>query len=215
MGYLRLRDASLPAPRAPRLGRAAAGEGLFNLERKLSTRRSHWTRKPHPDGVSHISLGCNPGNSPGKTNLRSEGTPHSLRVSDIDPGPMPKRRSERRSAPRPGSATHGYKRSGYETDGAGGDAATVAGYAGPGFHTWPSGHIPQDTAPKPLLRSRPHAKKSFGEAFGAATGVSDPRLQKIRGARATTLGPQIRNDYAGKLISRRGHIGQTPGSPAG
>ena len=23
-------------------------------------------------------------------------------------------------------------------------AATVAGYAGPGFHTWPSGHIPQD-----------------------------------------------------------------------
>ena len=144
MGYLRLRDASLPAPRAPRLGRAAAGEGLFNLERKLSTRRSHWTRKPDPDGVSHISLGCNPGNSPGKTNLRSEGTPHSLRVSDIDPGPMPKRRSERRSARRPGSATHGYKRSEYETDGAGGDAATVAGYAGPGFHNWPSGHIPQD-----------------------------------------------------------------------
>jgi hypothetical protein len=27
---------------------------------------------------------------------------------------------------------------------AGGKAATVAGYAGPGFHTWPSGHIPQD-----------------------------------------------------------------------
>ena len=30
-------------------------------------------------------------------------------------GPMPKRRSERRSAPRPGSATHGYKSSEYET----------------------------------------------------------------------------------------------------
>jgi len=29
--------------------------------------------------------------------------------------PMPKRRSERRSAPRPGSATHGYRRSGSET----------------------------------------------------------------------------------------------------
>ena len=29
-------------------------------------------------------------------------------------------------------------------------------------------------APKPLLRSRSHAKKTFGEAFGAATGVSDP-----------------------------------------
>ena len=70
-------------------------------------------------------------------------------------------------------------------------AATVAGYVGPGFHNWPSGHIPQDTAPKPLLRIRSPAKKTFGEAFGAATGVSDPRLQKIR----------IRNDYAGKLTS--------------
>ena len=30
--------------------------------------------------------GANPGNPPGKINLRSEGTPHSLRVSDIDPG---------------------------------------------------------------------------------------------------------------------------------
>ena len=49
-------------------------------------------------------------------------------------------------------------------------------------------------AAKPLLRIRPPGKKTFGEAFGAATGVSDPRLQKNR----------IRNDYAGKLISRRG-----------
>ena len=65
--------------------------------------------------------------------------------------------------------------------------ATVAGSAGPGFHTWPSGHIPQDTAPNPLLRIRSSAKKTFGEAFGAATGVSDPRLQKIR----------IRNNGAG------------------
>ena len=54
----------------------------------------------------------------------------------------------------------------------------LAGYAGPGFHNWPSGHIPQDTASNPLLRIRPHAKKTFGKAFGAATGVSDPRLQK-------------------------------------
>ena len=28
--------------------------------------------------------------------------------------------------------------------GAGGKAAAVAGYGGPGFHTWPSGHILQD-----------------------------------------------------------------------
>ena len=27
---------------------------------------------------------------------------------------------------------------------AGGKAAAVAGYAGPGFHIWPPGHIPQD-----------------------------------------------------------------------
>ena len=73
----------------------------------------------------------------------------------------------------------------------GGQAATVAGYDGPGFHNWPSSHIPQDTDTKPLLRSRSTAKKTFGEAFGAATGVSDPRLQKIR----------IRDNYAGKLTS--------------
>ncbi len=47
-------------------------------------------------------------------------------------------------------------------------AAAVAGYAGPGFHTWPSGHIPQDTAPNPLPRIRSPAKKAFGETFGAA-----------------------------------------------
>ena len=29
-------------------------------------------------------------------------------------------------------------------------------------------------APIPLLRIQPHAKQTFGEAFGAATGVSDP-----------------------------------------
>jgi hypothetical protein len=42
------------------------------------------------------------------------------------------------------------------------------------------GHIPQNTDPNPLLRSRASAsaQKSFGETFGAATGVSDPRLQK-------------------------------------
>jgi hypothetical protein len=33
-----------------------------------------------------------------------------------------------------------------------------------------------------------------------------PQLQKNRGARATTLGPQIRNDYAEKLTSQRGHV---------
>ncbi len=36
----------------------------------------------------------------------------------------------------------------------GGQAAAVAGYAGPGFHNWPPGHILQATDPKPLLRIR-------------------------------------------------------------
>ena len=61
-------------------------------------------------------------------------------------------------------------------NGTGGQAATVAGYDGPGFHTWPSGHILQDTAPNPLQQSRSLTKKTFG----AATGVSDPRLQKAK-----------------------------------
>ncbi len=72
------------------------------------------------------------------------------------------------------------------------DAATVAGYVGPGFHNWPPGHTPQDTAPNPLLRIRSPAKKTFG----AATGVSDPRLQKS----------QTQNNGAG------GHAAHTPSS---
>ena len=32
---------------------------------------------------------------------------------------------------------------------------TVAGDVGPGFHTWPPSHIPQDTDTNPLPRSRP------------------------------------------------------------
>jgi hypothetical protein len=91
----------------------------------------------------------------------------------------------------------------------------LAGYAGPGFHTWPSGHIPQDTAPNPLFRSRSHAKKTFGQAFGAATGVSDPRLQKIRirnngaGGKAATVA-----GYAGPGFHNwpSGHIPQNNGS---
>jgi hypothetical protein len=52
----------------------------------------------------------------------------------------------------------------------GGQAATVAGYAGPGFHTWPKGHIPQNTDPNPLQRRRASAsaQKSFGKSFGEA-----------------------------------------------
>ena len=67
-------------------------------------------------------------------------------------------------------------------DDAGGQAATVAGYAGPGFHNWPAGHILRDADPNALIRIRPPAfpKKSFGETFGAATGVSDPSYRRNR-----------------------------------
>ena len=59
-------------------------------------------------------------------------------------------------------------------------------------------------APKPLLRIRPPAKKTFGEAFGAATGVSDARLQKIRirnngaGGKAATVA-----GYSSMIVSER------------
>ena len=65
---------------------------------------------------------------------------------------------------------------------AGGQAAAVAGYAGPGFLTWPPGHILQNTHPNPLPRCRSPPQNSFGQTFGAATGVSDPRLQKTHHA---------------------------------
>jgi hypothetical protein len=64
-------------------------------------------------------------------------------------------RSEKRSAPRPGSATHGYKRS----DGPGGNAATVAGYAGPSFHNWPPGHIPQHNGSESAFTQPVHDSK--------------------------------------------------------
>ena len=112
--------------------------------------------------------------------LRPHPSRHGSETASSHPAPMPKRRSERRSARRPGSANPRLQKIRIRNRCAGGQAATVAGYVGPGFHIWPSGHIPQDMAPKPMIRIRPHAKKTFGEAFGAATGVSDPRLQKIR-----------------------------------
>jgi hypothetical protein len=47
--------------------------------------------------------------------LRPHPSRQWLRIRFSAAGPMPKRRSERRSVRRPGSATHGYKRSEYET----------------------------------------------------------------------------------------------------
>ena len=51
---------------------------------------------------------------------------------------------------------------------AGGDAATVAGYGGPGFHNWPTGHILQDTYSKQLLRIQSPTKKRSAPRPGSA-----------------------------------------------
>ena len=50
-----------------------------------------------------------------------------------------------------------------------GQAATVAGDVGPGFHNWPPGHIPQITDPNALIRIRSPTEKSFGKANYAAS----------------------------------------------
>ena len=62
--------------------------------------------------------------------------------------------------------------------GAGGKAATVAGYDGPGFQNWPPSHIPQDNGSETASSHPAPCQKTFGEAFGTATGVSDPSYRK-------------------------------------
>ena len=63
--------------------------------------------------------------------------------------------------------------------------------AGPGFHHWPPGHIPQTPDTNALIRIRPvrsGLKKTFGETFGearAATVVSGfaAKTGRLRGQR--------------------------------
>jgi hypothetical protein len=74
-------------------------------------------------------------------------------------------------------------------------------------------------APKPLLRSRSPATKTFGEAFGAATGVRHPPRQKIRirnnntGGKAATVtgyaGPGFHTWPPGLLFLPPGYFLQT------
>ena len=84
---------------------------------------------------------------------------------------------------------------------AGGPTATVAGHTGPGFHHWPSGHIPQDTDLKSRIRSRSSAQKTFGKAFGAATGVSEPGYRGEGDREAVTM-------RGGGVLAQRGSIRQ-------
>ena len=136
--------------------------------------RSPDTKKHHQGGQAAAVAGyAGPGfhTWPQATSLKTR-----IRIRFFASGPLLKKRS----APRPGSATHGYRNPDTKQR-TGGKAATVAGDAGPGFHNWPPGHIPQDTDPNPLLRSRAPAQKTFG----ATTGVSDPRLQKTESKTTT------------------------------
>ena len=73
----------------------------------------------------------------------------------------------------------------------------LAGYAGPGFQNWPGS---ADVLVGEYETGDSHPKK---KAFGAATGVSDPRLQKIR----------IRNNGAGQFTSRRGPMARCDFDP--
>ena len=118
-------------------------------------------------------------------------------------GHLLKRRSVRRSAPRPGSATHAYRRSEYETT-TRRPSRHCSRVRRPRFpHLAPS-HIPQATDPKLLFRTRTPTQNTFGEAFGEARAATvesgfasktarlrgqRPLLQKKKnlGARATYL----------------------------
>ena len=93
-----------------------------------------------------------------------------------------KNRSEKRSALRPGSATHGYRRSKYETTAQAAPPHHCSRVRWPRFphlalRPHPSNAVHERTFSNPV--PSPVLKKSFGETFGAATGVSEPRLQKI------------------------------------
>jgi hypothetical protein len=63
----------------------------------------------------------------------------------------------------------------------------LAGYAGPGFHNWPGS---ADVLVGEYETGDSHPKKTFGKAFGAATGVSDPRLQKTTAQGVTLRWPK-------------------------
>ena len=67
-----------------------------------------------------------------------------------------------------------------------GQAAAVAGYAGPGFHHWPSGHIPQNTDPHPLPRRRSSPQKRRSEKRSAPQPGSATHGYRKSGSETST-----------------------------
>jgi hypothetical protein len=130
------------------------------------------------------------------------------------------RRSARRTPPRSypasrqrpggsGVSDSSYKKYPHPKPPRGGQAAAVAGYAGPGFHHWPPGHIPQNTDSKPRIRirrvqtglkkssERRSARRAPPRSYPASrqrpggSGVSDPSYKKSRDE-TTTRRPRRR-----------------------
>ena len=88
----------------------------------------------------------------------------------------------------------------------GGQAAAVAGYAGPGFHTWPLGHIPQDTDTKPLLRIRSSAKNRSEKRSAPRPGSATHGYKKS-GYKIASSHPVLRQKNVRRNV-RSGDRGQ-------
>jgi hypothetical protein len=95
----------------------------------------------------------------------------------------------------------------------GGQAATVAGHVGPGFHTWPSGHILQPRIRNYFFASGHLLKKTFGETFGEARAATvDSGIfsttGRLRGQRPQRQKIRIRNHHpGGQAATVAGHVG--------
>ena len=67
-------------------------------------------------------------------------------------------------------------------NGAGGHAATVAGYGGPGFHHWPEGHILRDIGSESASSQPVHCQKDVRRRYRgqrpAATGAALPTVRR-------------------------------------
>ena len=103
-------------------------------------------------------------NWPQATSLKTQ-----IRNRLHESGPLLKRRSEKRSVrrsatrsrpffPSPTGRLRGQRpplqKIPIRNDDAGGEATTVAGVAGPGFHNWPAGHILREADAKAVIRIR-------------------------------------------------------------
>ena len=155
--------------------------------------------------------GANPGNPPSKKNPRSEGTPHSRRPRTSTPPFLCGVPSEHTYAL--GCSSQGDAPSAPLTDGVGSvlDREVyfpLAGYAGPGFHTWPSGHFPHDPDPKRLRGGQAATVAGYaGPGFhnwpsGHIPQATDPKPRpRIRSPTQKTFGETFGEARAATVVS--------------